>query len=464
MSHFTRWFLVLSLLSQVFFACGNSTDSQPNDLSFEDLTLDLSSPADAGVDVKTLPDVPVFQDLSPEIEPINLCDEELVPLALEKLEDETFDLGPYLMNVTQSSAVVMWRTLDKVDGKVVVLINGEELEVSQKWTSFVHELTITGLEPGEAYRYRAESAGLSSSEHVFRTAPLPGAPFRFVGWADNQNGPAVFAEQVSLMIDDGPDLAIAVGDLVQTGKIEALWKEQLFGPARALLHQVPLFAAIGNHEGNSHFWYDLMSYPYPSGEPEHETYYYFTWGNTFFLVFNPFQLPCAFGEVETPHSIWMKEAVQCPEAKAATWRIAYAHEPAVSESWGDGSCTYHGNGCIRNDIMPLLAENGFHAYFAGHTHAWERGNLEGMIHLIMGGGGGSTDAWCYDEPSTEVVHTAHHHIRVDVGCETLRIEGVGLDGEVFDWVEIAPTSPVTILDQGPADWLPPPDLNSDRPL
>ncbi|MFH1532723.1 MAG: metallophosphoesterase, partial [Pseudomonadota bacterium] len=321
---------------------------------------------------------------------------------------------------------------------------------------------LADLATDTEYTYYVESGGVASQEHVFRTAPSPGAPVRFAGWADSQSGWETFTEQVPLLLDDGPQFVIGVGDLVSDGKNDPDWKEQLFGPARPLLHQVPLFAAIGNHEGNSHNWYDLLSYPYPEGDPDHETYYSYTWGNVFAVVIDPYKLPCAFGEVETPHSEWLKEVVASEEAQAATWRIAYAHEPAISESWGDGSCTYHGNPCVRDGILPLLAANGFHAYFAGHTHAWERGNVGGVIHLIMGGGG-HPDAWCWDLPETSVVHTAYHHLRVDAGCETMRIEGVGLDGEVFDWVEIAPTSPVTIVDEGPAEWIPPPDLNSDRP-
>ncbi len=417
-------------------------------------------------DAEPATDIAPAPDTVEEIVEPPACEGAPVLRALSQDGDETFDLGPYVMNVTRGDAVIMWRTLDAADSKVVYRAgaDGEEQEIVVDTPVTIHEIPLTDLGTDTEITYHVESGGVASQEHVFRTAPLPGTPVRFVGWADSQSGWEVFTEQVPLLVDDGPSFVIGVGDLVSNGKNDPDWKEQLFGPARPLLHQIPLFAAIGNHEGNSHNWYDLLSYPYPDGDPDHESYYSYSWGNVFAVVIDPYKLPCAFGGVDTPHSAWLKEVVASEEAQAATWRIAYAHEPAVSESWGDGSCTYHGNSCVREGILPLLAAHGFHAYFAGHTHAWERGEVAGMVHLIMGGGGGHTDAWCWDLPETEIVHTAHHHVRVDAGCDTLRIEGVGLDGQVFDWVEIAATSPVTVIDEGPAAWIPAPDLNSDRPL
>lgn len=433
---------------------------------------DTPAPAEdteAPLDTAPGPDTAAETDLAPDIAEIvepPACEGAPVLRTLSQDADETFDLGPYVMSVTRTSAVIMWRTLDAVDGKVVYRVgdDGEELEIAVDTLETIHEIPITDLATDTEVTYHVESGGIVSQEHVFRTAPLPDTPVRFVGWADSQSGWEVFTEQVPLLVDDGPSFVIGVGDLVSNGKNDPDWKQQLFGPARPLLHQIPLFAAIGNHEGNSHNWYDLLSYPYPEGDPDHESYYSYSWGNVFAVVIDPYKLPCAFGGVDTPHSAWLKEVVASEAAQAATWRIAYAHEPAISESWGDGSCTYHGNTCVREGIMPLLAENGFHAYFAGHTHAWERGEVEGVVHLIMGGGGGHTDAWCWDLPETKVVHTAHHHIRVDAGCDTLRIEGVGLDGQVFDWIELGATSPPTVIDEGPAEWIPDPDLNSDRPV
>ncbi|MBM4371354.1 MAG: metallophosphoesterase family protein [Deltaproteobacteria bacterium] len=386
-----------------------------------------------------------------------------VPRVLEGEPDGTFDLGPYLMHTTSDSAVVMWRTLEPADGAVAWRHgSGPETTVEHAGSATVHEVLLAELPPDTDITYRVTSGGVVSGEHVFRTAPGPEASSRFIAWGDNQHGFETFAASQPGFLADGPHFLVGVGDHVQEGKVPEQWKDQLFDPARALFHQVPFFAAIGNHEDNAGDWYALNSHPFPAGDPDHETFYSYSWGNAFFLVIDVLKLPCPFGEVDTPQSAWIREAATSPEAQAATWRIAYGHYPAISESWGDGDCSYEGTPCLRDWVLPFLAEQGFHLYMAGHTHAYERGEVAGMLHVIVGGGGGGLDAWCVDFPEVDVVHTEHHHARVDLGCETLRLEGVDLDGKVFDWVEIGPGTPVEILDQGPADWLPPPTLNSDR--
>ena len=48
-----------------------------------------------------------------------LCLPNTEPRNIPDTPDSTFDLGPYLMHTTKTSVVVMWRTLEETDGKVL---------------------------------------------------------------------------------------------------------------------------------------------------------------------------------------------------------------------------------------------------------------------------------------------------------------------------------------------------------
>ena len=391
----------------------------------------------------------------------------LPPRTLASVADETFDLGPYLMSMTDTSVTIMWRTSKSTDGRVFYRQQGQEQEISVEGssTAAVHEITLTELLPATLYEYRVEAGENSSQVHEFMTAPSSKDGFRFLVWGDNQNGPEVFSQLVSAMLPQGPHMLVGVGDHVQEGKKAEQFKTQLFGPGRVLFHQVPFFAAMGNHEQNAETWYQLFSYPAADVpvDPFSESYYSYTFGNTFFLVINTNTIIVPVGDTDTPISAWIRDQVNSPEAQAATWRVAYAHEPAISESWSAGDCKYDGYLQIREFVMPLLAESGFHLYMSGHTHAYERSMLDGVLHIITGGGGGGLDEWCKDFEQTTVVYQNHHFLRIDAGCEKLRIEGVNLAGEVFDWVELDASNHGQIVDEGPAPGLPELIISDDSP-
>ena len=378
--------------------------------------------------------------------------------------DETFDLGPYLMNPTPSSMVIMWRTETPAGGTINYGTDEDKLDqtVSQDVDTLVHKLTLAGLEAATLYLYQVESEGKTSSVLSFRTAPKPGTPFRLGVFGDNKNGVEKFTEEVPRILADGPQIVLGLGDHVKDGQSEPQqWKDYFFEPGRALLQKVPVFAVMGNHEQSADSFYDLYSFPNPYDDPRHESYYSFTYGNAFVVAIDMYQFPCPFGDVDTPHSAWLKEVVSSPEASAATWRIAMSHEPGWSESWSPGNCAYEGTTCVREGILPMLAENDFHLYLAGHTHNYERGMVDDVVQIISGGGGSTLDEWCVDLPTVSVVQCVFHHLRIDAGCDTMRIEAVGEDSQVFDWVEITAGEPGQIVDEGPIPDLPAPPINSD---
>ncbi len=387
----------------------------------------------------------------------------LRPLAMS--EDDTFYIGPYLMQTTTDSVVVKWETEEETDG-TVFYGEGDALDQQAELTGdpvALHEVKLTGLRADTRYAYQVRSGDKTSEVHHFHTAVNEGGSFRFAVWGDNQNGPATFSTVVEGIGEQQPHMLLGVGDHVQEGDRKELWHEQLFDPARALFHEVPFFAAAGNHERNSQHMYDYYSFPNPTDDPDHETVYSFTYGNAFFLVVDTNKPIFPILDTHTELSQWIEDAAQSDAAKNATWRFALAHEPGYAEAWGDGSCHYDGYDPVRNWLLPLLQENQFHAYFSGHMHGYERGMVNGVATFITGGGGGSLDAWCLDWPTTKVAHYQHHFLTVDCDCDTLTIKALYPNGEQFDWLVLSKDTYGVPVEDGPVDDLPDPVVNTDSP-
>ncbi len=472
-----RWWLwaVVVLTGFLAISCGQDSASEdvldvPPDVVAADVSELLADVAEEGDLPGEVADLAVeMTDIAAEVadlvEPL-ACVPGITEQPLLGLADDTFEIGPYLMDARPQSIVVAWRTLDPAVG-TVTFGPAETLAaaVTEEEATRYHQIRLEGLVPGTRYSYQVSIPDLESAIHQFVT-PTNGQPARFVVWGDNQDGKETFALLQPQILARAPHAVLGVGDHISQGINEWLWLEQLFGPARALFHEVPFYAAIGNHEDNASFWYEFFAYP-AADVPEDEfseSYYSFTFGSVFFLVINTNTVFFPIGEVDTPISAWIREQVASPAAQNATWRIAYGHEPGITESWSAGNCGYDGYKPVRNWFLPFIAEHGFHLYLAGHTHAYERAQFDnGLVQIITGGGGGGLDEWCKDFPETSVVYQNHHILAIDADCDHLRVEAEDLNGKIFDWVELDANQPGVLVDQGPADDLPELIVSLDSP-
>ncbi len=443
------WVLVF-LGMGVVQGCSGESDSKLQEIVSDDAsdTSEIQDIVGPEIASEVIPDsAEELEELVPEVvEPG--CLTPVPTRIVDNNPDETFDLGPYLMVPTPTSIVIKWRTLEEEEGAVLFGKEGtDEFEVLEGKASLIHAVLLEGLEPDTRYIYQVRSGERTSLEHHFYTAPKPGGSFQFAAWGDNQGGTPFF-DVVDAVTADNPHVIIGLGDHVPNGQVVEHWKDHWFGPARALFHEVPLFAAIGNHAYNGPTWYDLMEYQKLSVNPNEETVYSWTYGNAFFLVVDTNGLFFDVGNMETDWSKWIKKELESPEAKAATWRIAYAHEPgADEESWAE-ECGGVLNTGIRVWLLPLLEEHDFHLYMAGHVHLYERTMVGNILHVIGGGGGGGLEE-CETPSPVSTLFVRHFFLRGLVGCDSLRLEAVGLDGEVFDWVELGAGEPGNIIDQGP---------------
>ncbi len=312
-------------------------------------------------------------------------------------------------------------------------------------THFVHVATIEGLSTQSAYDYRVRSGDTYSPVYQFRTAPAPSTPFKIAWVADNQNGPSVFAAHVGHIANRPPDLMFVPGDTVQGtttggvlgGSILSEWQTQWWDPLTVsnFAQTTPVMFARGNHDGEHPY-----SYAY-SALPENESWYSFSYGNSFFVVLDS-ETTTGQQTTENDQLTYLQQALTSPEAAAAEFRIVVFHRPPWTRLWDfSGVFTgYNGETWVRNDWVPVMEAAGVDLVICGHSHSYQRGERNGTHYLIVGGGGGALDTYNRPAgsgwPNFTVVQSTHHYNLMEVDGNVLTWTTRNLDDTQIDSFQI----------------------------
>jgi len=363
----------------------------------------------------------------------------LILVFLSGCPDPEIIKGPYVQNVSENSMTVCWETAKPCIGKVNFSLSGSmqalPLSVSENLPKTFHEIKLENLETQSLYDYQIFNSTKSSlfdkwvekpgPGSTFKTAPYYETPFKFTVWGDSQDNPDIFGKLIGHMKGYEPDFAIGCGDLVSDGWILSEWDVKHFTPFKGFRESIPVFSAIGNHEGESPYFKKYFS------QPGNELWYSFKYGNSFFIV-----LDSVIYFPYTPQHLWLLKTLESDDFKNARFKFAFFHYPPYTELWNGHY--YDGDSIARDYIAPVLQDAGVDAVFNGHTHAYSRGRspLEGdpfTYYVVTGGGGGGLDTQAWkDWPEIDVVESQHHFMLVDVNGDDLKISAVNLDGEIID--------------------------------
>lgn len=171
--------------------------------------------------------------------------------------------GPYLQNPTVTSITIRWIS---DDGHASFVQYGSDLKLTatgpsgifyKNLGSYLHEVTINGLQPNTRYAYRVKSNGTISEQYHFKTAPAVGSPISFLAISDAQMKPDVPMTVAAIGKLVQSDLIIFSGDLVDEPDRGLDWyggERSFFDvftgrqPGAPLLQKIPLFPSLGNHE------------------------------------------------------------------------------------------------------------------------------------------------------------------------------------------------------------------------
>jgi len=315
------------------------------------------------------------------------------------------------------------------------------------------EIVLTGLLPDTKYYYRVRhripggTTPTNRTEYTFHTQRQPGSTFSFIVEADphldEQSDTSLYRLCLLNQLSDNPDFMIDLGDFLMTDKLKNRTTNQI--PRDTITyrcklfrkyfetsgHSVPLFIALGNHEGESGWnlnntanniaiWdvIDRKKYftnPSPDGfytgdtsnQPfvgQRENYYAWNWGDALFIVLDPY-----WYTAPKPDSLhgwrwtlgktqydWLKKTLETSTSK---FKFVFAHqiiggdpdgrggvEFADLYEWG-GKGLYGGPDSFAfyrpgwyKPIKDLLKENKVNIFFHGHDHFFGKQEKDCLVY------------------------------------------------------------------------------------
>ena len=340
--------------------------------------------------------------------------------------------GPYVQNVSTSSAVVAWVSEEPSMGAVEY---GETPRLGRRELNAQlgrrHAVTLSGLKPGSTYYYQVtEDGSAKTANGCFRTAPEGNdSSFSFAVIGDSGNGRKNQLIVAGLLRHLKPDLILHTGDVVYPSGEDRHYDRRFFLPYGQLIKEIPVFPVLGNHDvekGNGAAY--LKNFHLPSNDP-HNTgrYYSFDWGKVHFVALNSELYYEDGGDSPQEQKAWLERDLA---ATRQPWKIVFFHRPIYSSS-------EHGSDeKIRKDLEPPLIRYKVNMVFNGHDHNYERTVPIGGVTYIVTGGGGKQLYSAGRSEWTAFSKSAHHVVLVRIEGDRLSLEAIKPDGILLDRLDL----------------------------
>ena len=179
------------------------------------------------------------------------------------------------------------------------------------------------------------------------------------------------------------DFVLTLGDNAYTSGRDSEYQGSIFEPYAAMLRKAVLWPNLGNHDAGSAaspiqfgVFYDIFTLPSQgqaggvmSGT---EAYYSFDYANIHIVC-----LDSSDSNWSTNGSMvqWLKADL---EANKQDWLVAYCHHPPHTKGSHNSDQDRDSEArmrLLRENVLPVLEENGLDLMLTGHSHSYERSYL-----------------------------------------------------------------------------------------
>jgi len=257
------------------------------------------------------------------------------------------------------------------------------------------------------------------AKEVARLEKIQGK-FSFIVIGDTRSGDDIYRKIIALAMERKPDFIVNAGDMITKPGNKKQWAN-FWALSKPIT--VPYFLTVGNHDAYHKAPLSEKTYKEQVDLPGNELYYSFVAGNSLFVVLDSY-LDDHERRINGEQLTWLEGLLLNSDRKH---KFVFLHHPLYTEP-GKG---YHFGDCLdkypkdRDRLEALFVKAKVDAVFAGHEHFYHRETVDGIVHIITGGGG--APIYVKDEDGG-----FHHFVQVTVDGDTVSAEVVDVSGKVRD--------------------------------
>lgn len=356
--------------------------------------------------------------------------------------------GPYISNVTASSAVVSWWTNLPTSGIVNYGVSPATDQSKSDPAGMVqkHAVTLSGLAAGTTYSYAVVS-GSASTSATFETAASAGTTFSFAAIGDFGGGSPGATQNAANIAAAGTSFIQTLGDNIYPSSglpdpnfatTYSDFDARFFKPFSAAVKSQSFFPANGNKEyySDGEFW---AAFPMLGSN---HSWYSYDWGDAHILVIDSEQL---FSPGTAQYQF-----IQADLAghQSATWRIVAIQRPPYSSSSANSSSKP-----VLQYLVPLFEQYEVALVLTGNSHNYERSypllggsvaSSGGVTYVVSGAGGNGFNQFTLAQPAWSAFREASYYefAKVTVSPTSLKVDAIRADTKtVFDSTTIAASAP-----------------------
>lgn len=370
--------------------------------------------------------------------------------------------GPYLTyEGVNTQMTVLWQTdgsgteICTIEWGLDTSCSGGTASVSTYRADHLYEYAV-GAAPGDEltpesmYYYRVTDEQGASYTGSFTAAPWDNATHaRLMAFGDTRANAGLVPYDYDSVCETMNTragfhtLALHVGDWINSDT-ENDWQTMFFNRSLSnavdLHRKLPIVGCRGNHEGSGNVYQKY--YPFPSSFRGA-----FDYGPAHVIIVDQYT---GYARGTSQYNAVLNSLLTTPK----TWRFLVFHVPAYSSSGGHGGST-----TAQAFISDLLLDGAsFDIVFAGHNHYYARTLVNGVQHVVTGGGGAPLAS---PGSGADVALQVLQFCEIDMAGDTLTFHARNLSGSSVDTFTITRSNDFDPPQPDPMTWGSDPTVTSD---
>ena len=434
MSHLQR-FLLIPLLAVLLFGCTGEKSPVVTPVS------PTAVPTSVPNEIPTSSPIPI---LTPILD---------VFAANFPLGDVAYLLPLTIRHVSPTSAVLFFELNQPVEGILFFQVEGTSVGGEMAFLSDKtrHLLTLENLTPGKTYQIRV---GIPTEEDNFTEPSFLGQRWgpltvhtpsemgvlHFGVIGDASFGDPVTVSLIEHMAAVGLEFVLHTGDVVDETELNVnpfdSYKHKYYKTFAPLLQQMPIYTVIGNHDYDTDIRWQGEPFYFNAFPPFDDPlvpgsglsqYYAFSMGGLQFIMLDSQVFFGIAGREE--ERLWLAERLADDRFRASI--------PVLHVSPFSSSLVHRYEGVpVRDSWVPMFEEANVPLVFSGHTHQYERLQINDITYIVSGGGSAITYAAGEILTESQVFARNSHFVLAEVYPDRLDLTSLSVEGETIDRVSI----------------------------